>query len=126
MVKDMGVASEKRMAINKAIKRARDRLSDGGVTSALNTQSEEKTAKLPKITLPLFSGDPLQYNNFWDSFKHSVHDRSYLSGATKFNYLIGQLRGEAARLLSGFSRCDEDYKEAVELFQSTCMYGKPI
>ena len=123
IVKDMEVASEKRMAINKAVKRARDRLSDGGVTSASNTQSEEKTARLPKITLPLFSGDPLQYNNFWDSFKHSVHDRSDLPGATKFNYLTGQLRGEAARLLSDFSRCDEDYKEAVELFQST--YGKP-
>ena len=37
MVKDMEVASEKRTAINKAIKRARDRLSDGAVTSALNT-----------------------------------------------------------------------------------------
>ena len=45
MVKDTEVASEKRMAINKAIKRARDRLSDGAVTSALNTQSKEKNCQ---------------------------------------------------------------------------------
>ena len=50
--------------------------------------------KLPKLTLPKFSGDVLEWQSFWDQFKVNVHD-SDLSVVSKFSYLLSLLQGEA-------------------------------
>ena len=69
-----------------------------------------------------FSGDPLQWPKFWDLFRNSIHNRTDLSGATKFYYLITQLKGEAEQLMQGFDHTDGEYDEAVKLLTET--YGK--
>ena len=35
--------------------------------------SGSKSARLPKLTLQRFSGDPLSFQAFWDSFESAVH-----------------------------------------------------
>lgn len=42
---------------------------------------------LPKFDLPRYSGDLLERQTFWDSFKTALHSNSHLTGVEKFNYL---------------------------------------
>ena len=78
-------------------------------------------AKLPQLYLLKFDGDPLSWNSFWELFKTSVHDRTDLPAPSKFQYLIGQLQGEALKLVNGFSHTAEEYAEAIDLLVKT--YG---
>ena len=41
--------------------------------------------KLPKLNLPVFSGNPLDWQSFWDSFEAAVHRNPWLNGIQKFN-----------------------------------------
>ena len=59
-----------------------------------NTASS--VSHLPKLNLPTFSGEPLSWQTFWDSFSTAVDSNHILSGVQKFNYLRAQLHGEAA------------------------------
>ena len=91
-------------------------------TSNSHSQREKpNTVKLPEIKLVKFSGDPLQWQKFYDLFKTAIHDRSDLSNSAKFQYLITQLTGEAAQLLAGFDTTDGEYVEAIDLLKQT--YG---
>ena len=53
----------------------------------------------------------------------SIHSRTDLSNASKFYYLVTQLKGEAASLMARFNHTNAEYIEAISLLQST--YGKP-
>ena len=79
--------------------------------------------KLPNLVLPRFNGDPLKWSNFWDMFKTTIHMRLDLSAPAKFQYLVSQLEGEAANLVSGFDQTENEYVEAIELLKLT--YGRP-
>ena len=59
-------------------------------------------AKLPKVTLKKFSGDPISFTPFWDSFMSAVDDNSGLSDVDKFNYLRNLLEGSAAGAIEGY------------------------
>ena len=52
--------------------------------------------RLPKLTLPSFSGNPLDWLTFWDSFQAAIRLNPNLSGIQKFNYLKSQLQGDPA------------------------------
>jgi len=66
--------------------------SDSGATS-----SELGIAvRLPKLTIPTFGGDPLDWQPFWDSFE-ATHNNSQLNGEK----LRAQLRGDAAQVIAG-------------------------
>ena len=53
-------------------------------------------SRLPKLTLLTFSGNPLAWLTFWDSFQAAIYLNPNLSGVQKFNYLKAQLQGDAA------------------------------
>ena len=53
----------------------------------VHTDMQRTIGQLPKLSLPTFSGDPLQWQMFWDSFDAAVHSNVSLSGVQKFNYL---------------------------------------
>ena len=47
----------------------------------LNTDSiHQNISRLPKLNLPLFSGDPLMWQILWNSFNATVHTNPNLSG----------------------------------------------
>ena len=74
-----------------------------------------ETSRLPKLSLPTFNGNPLQWQTFWDSFNAAVHSNSNLSGVEKFNYLRAQTSGEAAKAISGFPLTNTNYEQAIAL-----------
>ena len=74
-------------------------------------------SRLPKLYLPTFSGDPLTWQSFWDSFEAAVHSNSVLDDVQKFNYLRAQLHDEASHSISGFTLTSANYQQAVSLLQ---------
>ncbi|CAB3991676.1 TNF receptor-associated factor 3 [Paramuricea clavata] len=74
-------------------------------------------AKLPKLSLNKFSGNPVDWQAFWDSFDSAVGSNSSLSDVDKFNYLKSLLHGSAAETISGFSLTKENYCEAIKLLK---------
>ena len=75
------------------------------------------STRLPKLTLPQFSGDPLAWQGFWDSFEASVHSDPRLTGVQKFNYLRAQLLGDVARVVEGFPLTNNNYEHSVSLLK---------
>ena len=73
--------------------------------------------KLPKITLPRFSGEITKFRAFWDSFESSVDKNSNLSAVDKFNYLNALLEGSAARSIQGLSLSEVNYTAAIEILK---------
>ena len=51
-----------------------------------STQSHENKVKLPRIGLSKFNVDIIEWKGFWDQFKSTVHENSYISVIEKFNY----------------------------------------
>ena len=81
------------------------------------SQSSHSVSRLPKLSLPTFSGDPLSWQTFWDCFSVAVDSSPILSGVQKFNYLRAQLQGEAARAVAGFPLTDRNYLHSVEILK---------
>ena len=84
-------------------------------TPSFSTHTTQNTSRLPKLSLPTFNGNPLQWQTFWGSFNAAVHSNSNLSGVEKFNYLRTQTSGEAAKAISGFPLTNTNYKQAIAL-----------
>ena len=83
----------------------------------------QAVTRLPKQSLPTFSGDPLEWQTFWDSFDAAINKNVGLSGVQKFTYLHGQVQGDAARVIAGFPLTDDNYAHAITLLQAR--YGQP-
>ena len=79
-------------------------------------------AKLPKLTLPKFSGDPLQWSEFWEPFDALVHSTE-LTDIVKFTYLSTLLEGEAKATVSGLKLTAANYDCAIKLLRDR--YGRP-
>ena len=67
--------------------------------------------------MPSFSGDPLEWQTFWDTFETSVHSNQSLSGVQKFQYLRAQLNGPAARTIAGLTPTNRNYQHAIDLLR---------
>ncbi|XP_066602491.1 uncharacterized protein [Prorops nasuta] len=68
--------------------------------------------RLPVIDLPKFSGDYLEWNNFYETFSSIDHDKVYVSGRDKFHYLKSCLQGEAATVIKSLAITSENYEIA--------------
>ena len=79
------------------------------------------TAKLPKLELPKFSGNYLEFTSFFDKFI-AVVDSSDLASVTKFTYLQSLLTGEALASIKGLTVTDDSYPVAKEILQKR--YGR--
>ena len=95
--------------------------SNAAQPSASSMSVATPQAKLPKLNLPKFSGDVLQWEAFWDIFKATVDD-SDLSEVTKFTYLKASLEGDAARAIGGISLTSDNYASALAILQER--YGR--
>ena len=85
---------------------------------------DSKGVKLPKLDVPTFNGNILNWKSFWEQFCVSVHDRTNLSTSEKLVYLQHALKdGSAKHTIEGLSRSGEYYAEAVECLKSR--YDRP-
>ena len=71
-------------------------------------------AKLPKLTLPKFAGDPIEWTTFRYSFSSAIHLSEELSEIDKFQYLKSVLVGTAAETISGLPLSGSNYNHAVD------------
>ena len=87
------------------------------VEPTVATTQREHVSRLPKLHLPTFSGNPLNWQSFWDSFNAAVHSNPVSDDVQKFNYLRTQLLDKASHAISGFTLNNANYREAVTLLQ---------
>ena len=78
--------------------------------------------KLPKLNLPTFDGDILQWQSFWDSYETAVHTNPTLGNVQKFNYLKSLLYNEALKTVTGFALTNANYEKAISLLHER--YGQ--
>lgn len=76
-------------------------------------------AKLPKLKVQTYYGDPSEYLNFWNQFENAVDKNSSLSDVEKFSYLFSCLGGEALSCIKGFAISADNYKSAIKLIKDT-------
>lgn len=69
--------------------------SDSGVSKT----NSSPLVKLPKITIPIFSGSYSQWTTFKDLFVSLVHNNNALDNVQKLHYLKTHLTGEAEQLI---------------------------
>jgi predicted house-cleaning noncanonical NTP pyrophosphatase (MazG superfamily) len=74
------------------------------------------SARLPKIELPHFSGNVLEWQGFYDCFVATVH-KSTISDVEKLVYLRGALKGEPSNVISGLTLSNDNYGIAVEMLE---------
>ena len=80
--------------------------------------------KLPKLDVPTFDGDILNWRTFWEQFCIAIHDRTHLSNAEKLAYLRHALKdGTAKSTIEGLSHSGDHYEEAVKCLETR--YNRP-
>ena len=71
--------------------------------------------KLPKTTLKTFSGDPLDWKSFKETFEAAEHNNESITNIEKITYLKTYLDKSALQAIEGFSPTNENYTEAWNL-----------
>ena len=77
--------------------------------------TESKGIRLPKLDVPVFDGNILNWRRFWEQFSVSIHERSSLADSLK--------DGSAKGVIEGLSQSGENYAEAVDCLRSR--YNRP-
>lgn len=122
ILREMSVEAEKMEEYTTALEHAvavantRIKSEDDSGESVKSCHDNHKSVRLPKIILPIFSGDILEWQQFFESFNAAVHE-SNVSPIEKFTYLRGQLRGEALATVTGLSLTNKNYDVALALLE---------
>ena len=66
--------------------------------------------------MPVFNGNLLHWQEFWDIFDSAVHQQD-ISNVTKFSYLKNALRGEAVSAVCGISVTNDNYLMVIRLLK---------
>ena len=74
--------------------------------------------QLPKMNIPIFSGEYLQWNSFCDLFNASVHSNETLTDAQRLQYLKASLKEDGAKIISHLTITDANYAEARNALQT--------
>ncbi|XP_073948766.1 uncharacterized protein [Choristoneura fumiferana] len=91
-------------------KNSKDQLSENAV-------SKQVCIKLPKIVIPIFSGNYSEWVTFKDLFESLVHNNSTIKDVEKLHYLKGYLTGEAELLLRQIPISNANYSKCWELLK---------
>ncbi|XP_071150303.1 uncharacterized protein [Mytilus edulis] len=81
------------------------------------TSASSQNHYLPKLTLPIFTGNILEWQTFWDSYECAIHLNPSLTDVQKFNYLKAHLQNEALRTIAGFALTNANYADAIILLK---------
>ena len=96
--------------------------SDAASVTGASAMGMAIEAKLPKLELPIFTGDVTTWVSFWEQF-HAVVHTSELPDITKFAYRLSLLKGEAKVAVQGLSMTSVNYKSACEILEKR--FGRP-
>ena len=79
---------------------------------------------LPRIEIPTFDGNILNWRLFWEQFQAAVHDKPHLGEIDKLTYLRDALKdGPARNVIQGLTQTAESYQEAVRCLKDR--YDRP-
>nr|XP_034192184.1 uncharacterized protein LOC117609680 [Osmia lignaria] len=96
------------------------------VNSKSNKGQVNGNTRLPRIELPIFNGNLLEWQSFYDSFKSMVHDNEDILGVQRFHYLKRSLRGEIASVIDTLNASHENYLVAWALLEKRCNQPRNI
>lgn len=82
---------------------------------SLNQSIGGSSLKLPKISLPFFSGDYTQWISYYDTFTALVHKNAALDDVTRFHYLRSSLKDGALRRIESVEVTADNYEVALKL-----------
>ena len=91
--------------------------------SMLQNRSQREEVQMPKIKIPIFSGNYFEWTQFRELFDSIVDSNAHLSDIEKFYYLTSSLKGEAAALIKHYALIAENYASAWSAL--TERYDKP-
>ncbi|KAK6727527.1 hypothetical protein RB195_005297 [Necator americanus] len=78
---------------------------------------------LTRLDLPSFTGNLLEFPEFWARYHALIHSKSTLSGATEFSLLKSCLKGRALQTIDGLPVTDDNYAIAIDILLAT--YDNP-
>ncbi|XP_055622776.1 uncharacterized protein LOC129766281 [Toxorhynchites rutilus septentrionalis] len=87
------------------------------------TATANSDIKLPRVNIPIFSGNFLEWQSFIDLFESSVDNNASLQGGQKLYFLKSNL-GEAASLISHLRIEDANYSTALQKLKER--YNRPL
>ena len=73
---------------------------------------------LPKLDLPIFSRNYLDWISFFGRFKEAVVDNDQLTNSLRLQYLKSAVKGEAAKRLTSITVTDDNFNVAMEILQN--------
>ena len=73
---------------------------------------------LPKLDLPSFSGNYLEWISFFDRFKGAVTDIYQLTNSLRLQYQNSAVKGEASKMLTSITVPDDKFEVAMENLQN--------
>ncbi|KAK6019168.1 zinc knuckle, partial [Ostertagia ostertagi] len=92
-------------------------------TRAQSKASAEFEVQLPRLEIPHFQGDMVEFPEFWELYKLAVHENPTLGAPAKFLHLKSVLKGTAKDLMASMTLSAENYPKAIELLLNT--YNRP-
>jgi len=81
------------------------------------TTASTSLAHLPRMALPQFSGNCVEFPSFWSSFQAAVGDLPNISDSVKLSYLKSCLRSAPLAVIESFPLVDQSYPQAVDLLK---------
>ncbi|XP_035439785.2 uncharacterized protein LOC118269018 [Spodoptera frugiperda] len=96
-------------ALNKL--KAKEAIAQQGSESNTMSRATSSLVKLPKISIPTFSGKYSEWTTFYDLFTSLVHNNPSLDNVQKLHYLKGHLTGEAEQLIRHTPITDANYNQ---------------
>ncbi|GFY78779.1 uncharacterized protein TNIN_452861 [Trichonephila inaurata madagascariensis] len=84
----------------------------GRTQNSITSNSNVSNFRLPKLSIPQFSGNFKDWINFKDLFVSTVHSQVSISNIEKFLYLKGLLTNEPASLIKHIPISNDSYEEA--------------
>ncbi|XP_055714352.1 uncharacterized protein LOC129808594 [Phlebotomus papatasi] len=93
------------------------------VARSISGKAAESNVELPPLKIPPFSGDFSEWQQFYEFFRITIHEKDNLKPIQKFQYLRGALSVEAKARIKHFAMTEANYQEAWEMLVNR--YNKP-
>ena len=89
-----------------------------------STKEAKIGIKLPKMNVPTFDGNILNWNTFWQQFDMAIHSKAQLEDTEKLAYLKDALKdGPARHIIQSLTHDAECYEEAIDCLRKR--YDQP-
>ena len=108
--------------VQEQINRLQSTQSTTSLAGIWSLPTAEGPIKPPQLEIPMFNGDVLKWQEFWDAFEATI-DKGKYSSVDKMNYLKSKLTNEALDAISGYQLSNSNYKVVVDVLKKR--FGNP-